>query len=129
MSSASSYVLVGPGRPDTPSTTAGVITGSEPVGAEYRSTDGAQVGAFVWMKRPGGKWEVTVGDTGWRKVSRPVLSDGFQFYRRINDVVHVAWGGGQWGAVKLATNYNAGATVSLLGNRFVPENTLSLIHI
>ena len=123
VSSASSYVLVGPGRPDTPSTTAGVITGSEPVGAEYRSTDGAQVGAFVWMKRPGGKWEVTVGDTGWRKVSRPVLSDGFQFYRRINDVVHVAWGGGQWGAVKLATNYNAGATVSLLGNRFVPENT------
>ena len=43
VSSASSYVLVGPGRPDQPSTTAGVITGAEPVGAEYRSTDGAQV--------------------------------------------------------------------------------------
>lgn len=68
VSSASSYVLVGPGRPDTPSTTGGVITGSEPVGAEYRSTDGANVGAFVWMKRPGGKWEVTVGDTGWRSI-------------------------------------------------------------
>ena len=68
VSSASSYVLVGPGRPDTPSTTAGVITGNEPVGAEYRSTDGANVGAFMWMKRPGGKWEVTVGDTGWREM-------------------------------------------------------------
>ena len=66
VSSASSYVLVGPGRPDTPSTTGGVITGAEPVGAEYRSTDGAQVGAYVWMKRPGGKWEVTDGDTGVR---------------------------------------------------------------
>ena len=62
VSSASSYILVGPGRPDTPSTTGGVITGSEPVGAEYRSTDGAQVGAFVWMKRPGGKWVVMSGE-------------------------------------------------------------------
>ncbi|WP_430754614.1 hypothetical protein [Micrococcus luteus] len=61
VSSASSYVIVGPGRPDQPATTGGLIVGSEPVGAEYRSTDGAQVGAFVWMKRPGGKWEVTDG--------------------------------------------------------------------
>ena len=62
VSSASSYVLVGPGRPDTPSTTGGVITGNEPVGAEYRSTDGANVGAFVWMKRPGNKWVVMSGE-------------------------------------------------------------------
>ena len=70
VSSASSYVLVGPGRPDAPSTTGGVIPSPDttPVGAEYRSTDGAQVGAFVWMKRPGGKWEVTGGDTGARNV-------------------------------------------------------------
>lgn len=54
VSSASAYVLVGPGRPDVPSTTAGTITGAEPVGAEYRSTDGAQVGAWVWRKRPNG---------------------------------------------------------------------------
>lgn len=73
VSSASSYVIVGPGRPDVPSTTAGTITGREPVGAEYRSTDGANVGAFVWMKRPGGKWEVTNGDTGWRALQ---VSDG-----------------------------------------------------
>ena len=68
VSSASSYVIVGPGRPDVPSTTAGTITGSEPVGAEYRSQDGAQVGALVWMKRPGNKWEVSNGDTGVRNV-------------------------------------------------------------
>ena len=68
VSSASSYVIVGPGRPDQPATTAGTITGAEPVGAEYRSQDGAQVGAYVWMKRPGGKWEATVGDTGARNV-------------------------------------------------------------
>ena len=74
VSSASSYVIVGPGRPDVPSTTAGAITGREPVGAEYRSQDGAGVGAFVWMKRPGGKWEVTDGDTGWRNVSDLLLS-------------------------------------------------------
>ena len=71
VSSASSYVLVGPGRPDTPSTTGGVITGSEPVGAEYRSTDGANVGAWTWRKRPTG-WAVTDGDTGWRK--HPVVN-------------------------------------------------------
>ena len=75
VSSASSYILVGPGRPDTPSTTGGVITGSEPVGAEYRSTDGANVGAFVWMKRPGGAWTVTEGDTGWRKIGDLLATD------------------------------------------------------
>ena len=65
----SQYILVGPGRPDTPTTTGGIITGNEPVGAEYRSTDGAQVGAYVWMKRPGGVWAVVDGDTGWRSLT------------------------------------------------------------
>lgn len=65
VSSASAYVIVGPGRPDQPNTTAGVITGSEPVGAEYRSTDGANVGAWTWRKRGTG-WAVVDGDTGWR---------------------------------------------------------------
>ena len=74
---ASDYLIVGPGRPDTPSTTGGAITGSEPVGAEYRSTDGAGVGAWVWMKR-GTKWVATSGDTGWR-YNLPL--DGSQYYR------------------------------------------------
>ena len=75
VSSASSYVLVGPGRPDTPSTTGGVITGNEPVGAEYRSTDGANVGAWTWRKRPAG-WVVTDGDTGWRKIGTTTSNGG-----------------------------------------------------
>ncbi len=68
VSSASSYVIVGPGRPDVPSTTAGTITGGEPVGARYESVDEAGVGARTWRKVPGNKWEVTDGDTGWRNV-------------------------------------------------------------
>lgn len=62
-----STFLHGPGRPDQPGTTAGIITGSEPVGSTYTSTDGAGVGAWVWRKRPT-SWEVTDGDTGWRAV-------------------------------------------------------------
>ena len=66
--SPTEYIKVGAGRPDQPATTNGMIAGNEPVGAEYRSEDGAGVGAYVWTKRPGGKWGVTDGDTGWRNV-------------------------------------------------------------
>lgn len=65
----SALVLSGPGRPDQPSTTAGVITGAEPVGARYESTDEAGVGARTWRKVAGGKWVVTDGDTGWREIT------------------------------------------------------------
>ena len=51
-----------------PSTTAGTITGAEPVGARYESVDEAGVGARTWRKVPGNKWIVTDGDTGWRSV-------------------------------------------------------------
>ena len=91
VSSASSYVIVGPGRPDAPSTTGGVITGSEPVGAEYRSTDGANVGAYVWRKRPGGAWEVVDGDTGWRQVGTSTSGGGGSLtlaVRRIGSRAH-----------------------------------------
>ena len=63
---AATWTLTGPGRPDQPATTAGIITGSEPVGTEYRSTDGAGVGAWAWRLRPSG-WEVTDLDTGIRR--------------------------------------------------------------
>ena len=86
VSSASAYVIIGPGRPDVPSTTAGTITGAEPVGAEYRSTDGANVGAWTWRKRPTG-WVVTDGDTGWRKIARTdswTDSNAYYLVRRTN---------------------------------------------
>ena len=74
VSSASAYVIVGPGRPDQPATTGGVIKGSEPVGAEYRSTDGAGAGLFDWMKRPTG-WVNTGGGSGVEQVSGTVTLD------------------------------------------------------
>ncbi|WP_347042006.1 hypothetical protein [Brachybacterium nesterenkovii] len=61
-------MIVGPGRPDQPGTTGGLITGSEPVGCEYRSTDGASVGAWTWRKHATG-WVVVDGDTGWRDIT------------------------------------------------------------
>ena len=61
-----SMLVVGPGRPDAPTTTgmSSAALAALPVGCEYRSTDGASVGAWVWRKRPTG-WTVTDGDTGW----------------------------------------------------------------
>lgn len=60
---SSDYLIVGPGRPDQPATTGGAITGDEPVGCEYRSTDGAGERLFDWMKRPTG-WEIAGGGSG-----------------------------------------------------------------
>lgn len=45
-----SNALIGPGRPDDPSTTNGVIKGTETDGMMYQSTDGAGVGAFLWQR-------------------------------------------------------------------------------
>lgn len=107
VSSASSYVIVGPGRPDVPSTTAGTITGSEPVGAEYRSTDGAMVGADRWIKRPSG-WRVSDGDTGWRRlvveaIDTSTASDHGTLIRRAGPNVYYAIAGktttGSWGSL------------------------------
>ena len=65
-----SMLVVGPGRPDAPTTTGmtSAALAALPVGCEYRSTDGASVGAWAWRKRPTG-WVVTEGDTGWRDVT------------------------------------------------------------
>ena len=80
-----STFLNGPGRPDQPGTTAGIVTGSEPVGTTYTSTDGAGVGAWVWRKRPTG-WTVVDGDTGLRSIGGDV------FIQRIRNVVYLTTG-------------------------------------
>ncbi|WP_233190547.1 hypothetical protein [Brachybacterium sp. UMB0905] len=60
-----------------------------PVGAEYRSTDGADVGAWVWSKRPTG-WVVTDGDTGWRII--PLTDAGFSSGRlRLRRTPGLVW--------------------------------------
>ena len=92
---ASTYMLVGPGRPDVASTTGGVITGSEPVGAVFHSTNGAGVGAWAWQKTATG-WTVTMGDTGDRSDSSVLTgTDGSAAsgpwikYRRVNRTVYL----------------------------------------
>ena len=71
-----SMLVVGPGRPDAPTTTGmtSAALAALPVGCEYRSTDGASVGAWAWRKLGTG-WRVTVGDTGWRDVKSLGSSD------------------------------------------------------
>ena len=88
------YIKSGPGRPDVLTTTNGVITELEPVGTEYRSKDGAGVGAYVWRKRPSGAWEVVDGDTGWRNMAHLIPGWDPQrsslFMRRINAIIYVS---------------------------------------
>ena len=94
---ASNWLKVGPGDPRTPSTTAGQITGTEPDGCSYRSTDGGGVGGYLWTKRAG-VWVCVEGDTGWRKLA-PTWPDGytdptdasrFLVIRRAGSIVEVA---------------------------------------
>lgn len=73
-----STFLHGPGRPDQPVTTAGIITGEEVVGTTYTSTDGGGVGATQWIKTEATAfpWKVSVGNTGNRLYSEGlVLAD------------------------------------------------------
>ena len=78
-----SMLVVGPGRPDAPTTT-GMTSGALaalPVGCEYRSTDGASVGAWAWRKRPAG-WAVTEGDTDWRVLPHELTETANVIIRR-----------------------------------------------
>ena len=108
------YLFFGKGRPDTPSTTGGVVTGIEAVGAVYRSIDGGGVGAWGWTKesRPsqaGNGWEPAMGDTGWRYVVKngvpqtgynppgaEYLTGGRLRIRRTADVLWVSFDDLQW---------------------------------
>jgi len=87
-------MIFGPGRPDRPSSTNGSIVGTEPVGTEYRSEDGAQVNAWVWRKRAGDVWEVVDGDTGWRNMAHLIpewkSDNALLFMRRINAIIYVS---------------------------------------
>lgn len=95
-----SRIRFGPGRPDKPETTNGLIDGTEADGSIYESTDGAGVGAWEWVKRAG-KWTVKAADSGWRKLATPGLTEGYLTFRRINNQCMVNATGGRWGAVTL----------------------------
>lgn len=90
-----SMLVVGPGRPDAPTTTGmtSAALAALPVGCEYRSTDGASVGAWVWSKRPSG-WVVIDGDTGWLSISlgTPYSAGATIRVRRTTELVYAAHG-------------------------------------
>lgn len=90
-------MLVGPGRPDKPGTTGGLIKGNEPNGFLYVSTDGAGVGAQQWQKTAG-KWICIKGDTGLVEVKTLNLKPGaYVKLRRIDNIVYMYTGGLTWG--------------------------------
>ena len=90
---AGSFEIVGPGRPDQPATTGGLITGSEPIGCYYRNSKaGADAcGARRWEKIAASTWTVVTGDTGWRDVTPSPLpatiTSGRILVKRIGDTV------------------------------------------
>lgn len=86
--------LVGSGRPDKPDTTQGKIKGNEPDGTLYQSTDGANVGAFLWQK-VNKKWEVVYGNTGLitLKNTKSLKAGAYVKLQRINNTVYCFMGG------------------------------------
>ena len=130
-----SMLVVGPGRPDAPTTTGmtSAALAALPIGCEYRSTDGASVGAWVWMKRATG-WAVTEGDTGWRSIplGAPYSAGATIRVRRTPELVYAAHGNPQ-----LWTQWNPGVakTTGISANKawdgtqgFIPDNrTVSMI--
>lgn len=97
---SSSVLMQGNGRPDKPETTDGKITGNEPNGTFYISTNGAGVGAYLWQKQ-NGKWAAISADTGVRRVTRGAVNikSGYVSLRRVNNTVECAFTGGAWSAI------------------------------
>ena len=98
--SSGSAIITGNGRPDKLGTTNGKITGNEPNGAIYNSTDGAGVGAYLWQKQKN-KWNVISADTGVRRITDGAVNikQGYVSLRRVNNTVECAFTGGAWGAI------------------------------
>ena len=132
---AADYAIVGPGRPDVPASTGGLVSASTPVGATYTSTDGAGVGAFVWRKRPDGSWVVIDGDTGWRDVSlgAPYPAGTTIRIRRTAEMVYATHGTPQqWTQWNPGVAKTSGVAIDKAwngNNRFMPDNrTIAQIY-
>lgn len=106
--SSDSMIITGNGRPDKPETTSGKITGREPNGTFYSSTNGAGVGAYLWLKQ-NNKWVVTSADTGERRMTRDSVNikQGYISLRRVNNTVECTFTGGSWGSISF---YGSGTT-------------------
>lgn len=84
--------IVSPGRPDKPQSLEGATQlniASAPVGATFTSTDGANVGAYQWLRTSSG-WICTHLDTGWRNIGTlPALKENFKI-RRMGNICYIS---------------------------------------
>ena len=105
--SSDSMIITGNGRPDKPETTGGKITGNEPNGAFYSSTNGAGVGAYLWQKQ-NNKWVVISADTGERRMSKKSVNikEGDIYLRRVNNMVECSFTNGRWGTISFYGSNN-----------------------
>lgn len=125
--SSDSTIITGNGRPDKPETTSGKITGREPNGTFYSSTDGAGVGAYLWQKQ-NNKWVVISGDTGARRMNTSVnIKEGYISLRRVNNTVECSFSKGRWDTVSFYGSSNSKFTrknhtkrMDLLPNSKIP---------
>lgn len=102
-----SNIITGNGRPDKPDTTDGKITGSEPNGTFYNSTNGAGVGAHLWQKQ-NNKWVVISGDTGYRRMANLSVNikEGAIYLRRMNNRVECSFYSGRWDTISFYGSSN-----------------------
>lgn len=105
--SSDSMIITGNGRPDKPDTTDGKITGREPNGTFYNSTNGAGVGAYLWQKQ-NNKWIVISGDTGSRRMSNSSVNikEGAIYLRRMNNRVECSFYTGRWDTISFYGSSN-----------------------
>lgn len=105
--SSDSTIITGNGRPDKPNTTNGKITGNEPNGTFYNSTNGAGVGAYLWQKQ-NGQWTVISGDTGIRRLSNISVNikEGAIHLRRVNNRVECSFYAGRWDTISFYGSSN-----------------------
>ena len=115
------------GRPDKPETTE--FTAQElavmPIGTEFVSSDGANVGAWVWTKfgradepttpATAKGWTVTSGDTGNVLVTPTNVTGGAKIvFRRVNNTIFSSLGfQGPWGTFGIDQN-----AIALEGTKF-----------
>ena len=102
-----STIITGAGRPDKLETTQGKITGREPNGTFYNSTNGAGVGAYLWQKQ-NGQWTVISGDTGIRRLSNISVNikEGAIHLRRVNNRVECSFYAGRWDTISFYGSSN-----------------------
>lgn len=129
-------VELGRGRPDKPETTGGKITGNEPNGTIYSSSDGGGSGAYLWHKQAG-QWTVIYGDTGYKRQTRAVnIKQGYVALRRVNNTVECHFSGGPWGGISFygkASHYFRGQShpkrMDILSYQMIPEGFRTDISI